>query len=43
MSQVNSTSVKSYIAMDDQVREVLTSLDMESAKIEAQRNWQSGS
>lgn len=43
MSQVNSTSVKSYIAMDDHFSEVLSSLDMESAKIEAQRSWQAGS
>ena len=47
MSQVNSTSnstsTKSYIASDDQVREVLVSVDMESAKVEAQRSWQSGS
>jgi len=37
------TSTKSYIAMDDQISEVLVSLDMESAKIEAMRSWQSGS
>lgn len=29
--------------MDDQVREVLTSLDMEAAKIEAERSWKGGS
>ena len=44
MSQIISTStVTSYIGQDDNVREVLTSLDMESAKIEAERSWQSGS
>ncbi len=40
---MSTNTTKSYIAMDDQVREVLNSLDMESAKIEAMRSWQSGS
>lgn len=46
MSQIISISIStvtSYIAQDDNVREVLTSLDLDSAKIEAERSWQSGS